>query len=164
MPFSLHPSDLIGDVVPLRFRNIDATPEDPVDAWGFEGMLAAIDRGYAVDWRKLIEAVSADPALREIYEDARAAAESASTVALLDAALAVRERSPAVEARDRLRSAFRATRLTQAQLAARLGTSRPRVTSYLSGAVTPSMDVLVAVEALARERRAPSLAAHLELV
>lgn len=89
--------------MPLRFRNIDATPADPVESWGFEGMLAAIDRGYQ-------------------------------------------------------------TRLTQAEAASRLGTSRPRMTSYLSGAVTPSMDVLVAVEALARERRTPSLVAHLELV
>jgi hypothetical protein len=30
--------------------------------------------------------------------------------------------------------------------------------------VTPAMDVLVAIEAIARERRAPLLAAHLELV
>ncbi len=150
--------------MPLRFRNIDATPDDPVGAWGFEGMLAAIDRGYAVDWRKLIEAVADDPELRVLYEDARAAAESEATVALLDAALAARARSPEEEARDRLRAAFRGTRLTQAQLAARLGTSRPRLTSYLSGAVTPSMDVLVAIEAIARERQAPSLAAHLELV
>jgi hypothetical protein len=150
--------------MPLRFRNIDATPDDPVDAWGFEGMLAAIDRGYAADWRKLIEAVAVDPSLRAVYEDARAAAESQATVALLDAALAARSRSAQEEARDRLRAAFRATRLTQAQLAARLETSRPRMTSYLSGGVTPAMDVLVGVEAIARERRVPSLVAHLELV
>ncbi|AOX46618.1 helix-turn-helix transcriptional regulator [Microbacterium sp. BH-3-3-3] len=150
--------------MPLRFRNIDATPDDPVEAWGFEGMLAAIDRGYAADWRKLIEAVADDPALRAIYNDAREVAESEATVALLDAALASRTRSSEEEARERLRAAFRATRLTQAQLAARLATSRPRVTSYLSGAVTPSMDVLVAVEGIARERTTPSLVAHLELV
>lgn len=150
--------------MPLRFRNIDATPDDPVEAWGFEGMLAAIDRGYAVDWRKLIEALVDDPSLRAIYDDAREAAESTSTVTLLDAALAARIRSADEEARERLRTAFRATRLTQAELAARLSTSRSRVTSYLSGAVTPAMDVLVAVEGIARERRAPSLAAHLELV
>lgn len=150
--------------MPLRFRNIEATPDDPVEAWGFEGMLAAIDRGYAVDWRKLIEAVADNPSLRVIYEDARGAAESTATVTLLDAALASRTRSADEEARERLRSAFRATRLTQAQLATRLGTSRSRMTSYLSGTVTPSMDVLVAIEAVARERRAPSFAAHLELV
>ncbi|MCJ1707625.1 helix-turn-helix transcriptional regulator [Microbacterium sp. VKM Ac-2923] len=150
--------------MPLRFRNVDVTPDDPVESWGFEGMLAAMDRGYAVDWRKLIEAVFDDPVLRAIYDDARDAAESEATVILLDAALAARSRSTEQEARERLRAAFRATGLTHAQLAGRLGTSRPRMTSYLSGSVTPAMDVLVAIEAIARERRAPLLAAHLELV
>ncbi len=150
--------------MPLRFRNIDATPDDPVEVWGFEGMLAAIDRGYAVDWRKLIDAVADEPELREVYQDARDVAESRATVALIDAALAAARRTAEQEARDRLRAAFRQTRLTQAEAASRLGTSRPRLTSYLSGAVTPSMDVLVAMEALARRRRTPSLVAHLELV
>lgn len=150
--------------MPLRFRNIDATPADPVEVWGFEGMLAAIDRGYASDWRKLIDALADEPALREIYDDARDGAESRATVALIDAALALTQRTAEEEALARLRAAFRQTRLTQAEVASRLGTSRPRMTSYLSGAVTPSMDVLVAVEALARERRTPSLVAHLELV
>ena len=29
----------------LQFRNINATPDDPVERWGVEGILAAIDRG-----------------------------------------------------------------------------------------------------------------------
>lgn len=150
--------------MPLRFRNIDATPADPVEAWGFEGMLAAIDRGYAADWRKLIDAVADEPTLRNVYDDAREAAESRATVALIDAALAAVERTAEEEALARLRAAFSQTRLTQSEAASRLATSRPRLTSYLSGAVTPAMDVLVAMEALARDRRTPSLVAHLELV
>ena len=68
--------------MPLRFRNIDATPEDPVELWGFEGMLAAIDRGYAADWRKLVTAVASNPSLRQLFDEACEAAESRSTVAL----------------------------------------------------------------------------------
>lgn len=48
-------------------------------------------------------------------------------------------------------------------MADRIGTSRSRLNSYLAGKVTPSMDVLVAMEDLAREVRAPSLAAILML-
>ncbi|MFM9718807.1 hypothetical protein, partial [Streptomyces galilaeus] len=84
--------------MPLRFRNIDATPADPVEVWGFEGMLAAIDRGYASDWRKLIDALADEPALREIYDDARDGAESRATVALIDAALALTQRTAEEEA------------------------------------------------------------------
>lgn len=149
--------------MPLRFRNIDASPDDPVEAWGFEGMLAAIDRGYAVDWRKLIAALVADPDLRPVFDEAREAAESRATVALLDAALERAQRSPSEVALARLRSAYRGTRMTQAELAARLGTSRPRLNSYLTGKVTPAMDVLVAVEEIAEEYRAPARAHNLVL-
>ncbi len=150
--------------MPLRFRNIDATPDDPVEAWGFEGMLAAIDRGYAKDWRKLVAAILANPNLRPIYEQALDAAESRATVDLLDAALAAAERSPAEQALARLRSAYRGTRMTQGELAARLGTSRTRLNSYLTGKVTPAMDVLVAVEQIAEQYRAPARSHNLVLI
>lgn len=150
--------------MPLRFRNIDATPDDPVEAWGFEGMLAAIDRGYAKDWRKLVAAVAANPALRRAFDEAREAAESRATVALLDEALAQATRTPSQQALARLRAAYRGTRMTQAELASRLGTSRSRLNSYLAGRVTPSMDVLVAVEQIADEYRAPARAHNLVLV
>lgn len=150
--------------MPLRFRNIDATPDDPVEAWGSEGMLAAIDRGYAADWRKLIAAVVANPDLRPVFEEAREAAESRATVALLDAALERAERGPSAEALARLRSAYRGTRMTQAELASRLGTSRSRLNSYLSGKVTPAMDVLVAIEQIAEQYRAPARSHNLVLM
>jgi hypothetical protein len=28
---------------PLKFRNITASPEDPVETWPFEGVLAAVE-------------------------------------------------------------------------------------------------------------------------
>ncbi|NMO03726.1 hypothetical protein HH308_21140 [Gordonia sp. TBRC 11910] len=45
----------------LRFRNLDVTPDDPVDQWGFEGILAAIDRGSLRHWRRILDALEADP-------------------------------------------------------------------------------------------------------
>lgn len=150
--------------MPLKFRNIEANPDDPVSAWGFEGMLAAIDRGYARDWRKLVAAIAADPGLREVFDEAKDAAESRSTVLLLEGALARETATPAEQALERLRDAYRGTRMTQAQLAELLGTSRTRLNSYLTGKVTPSMDVLVAVERIADRYRAPSEALNLVLV
>ncbi|MFT4157393.1 MAG: helix-turn-helix transcriptional regulator [Microbacterium sp.] len=144
--------------MPLHFRNIDATPDDPVDQWGFEGMLAAIDRGYASHWRKLVSADAADPHLRPVFDEARDAAESRATVALRDAVLE-RELLTASElALARLRSAYRGTRMTQAELTDRLGTSRSRLNTYLNGKVTPAMDVFVAVEQIAEQYRAPARA------
>lgn len=149
--------------MPLRFRNLDITPDDPVELWGFEGMLAAIDRGYARDWRKLVNAVAGNPTLREVFDEARDAAESRSTVALLDEMLRQAERTPKQIALERLRDAFNGTRMTQGELAAELGTSRTRLNSYLTGKVTPSMDVLVAVEQIADRYRVPAWSKNLVL-
>jgi hypothetical protein len=45
----------------LRFRNIDASPDDPVETWPFEGILAAVERGILPDWCRLASAIRADP-------------------------------------------------------------------------------------------------------
>jgi hypothetical protein len=45
----------------LKFRNLDASPEDPVETWPFEGILAAVERGTLPDWHRLAAAIRADP-------------------------------------------------------------------------------------------------------
>jgi hypothetical protein len=45
----------------LKFRNINATPQDPVSEWGVEGTLCAIQRGSLLDWQKLVHAAKNDP-------------------------------------------------------------------------------------------------------
>jgi len=39
----------------LRFRNLDVSPEEPVEDWPFEGVVTAIERGalpIGSDWRR----------------------------------------------------------------------------------------------------------------
>jgi hypothetical protein len=43
----------------LKFRNIDASPDDPIETWPFEGILAAVERGTLPDWRRLAAAIRA---------------------------------------------------------------------------------------------------------
>lgn len=45
----------------LKFRNLGVTPDDPVEQWGVEGILAAIDRGSLRYWKRILESVQADP-------------------------------------------------------------------------------------------------------
>ena len=45
----------------LKFRNIAASPDDPVETWPFEGILAAVERGTLPDWRRLAAVIRADP-------------------------------------------------------------------------------------------------------
>ena len=43
------------------FRNIRATLDDPVAQWGFEGLLAAIERGGMKQWNRIADEVRRDP-------------------------------------------------------------------------------------------------------
>jgi hypothetical protein len=78
------------DVAELKFRNLNVTPDDPVEEWGFVGMLAAIDRGSLRHLRRIIDAVTHDPDgtvardLREVVE----VAEDAGVVARMRRLLA----------------------------------------------------------------------------
>lgn len=74
----------------LKFRNIDASPSDPVEAWGFEGVLAAVERGDIEDWARLAAAFRAEPVgeAAEELEQALAVADAPGAVALLFRALA----------------------------------------------------------------------------
>ena len=119
-----------------------------------------IDRGYARDWAELVTVAWVNPDPVEVYNEVEDTDESRSTAILLDAMLAEAQKSASERALDRLRMAFAGTRKTQAEVADRLGTSRTRLNSYLPGNVTPPVDVLVAVEELASERRAPRPAAR----
>jgi len=44
----------------LKFRNINASPSDPVEQWGAEGILCAFERGSVDDWRKIWKSVYVD--------------------------------------------------------------------------------------------------------
>ena len=40
----------------MTFRNIDVSPDAPVEEWGGEGMLCALERGDVADWQRLYAA------------------------------------------------------------------------------------------------------------
>lgn len=45
----------------LKFRNLTASPDDPVETWPFEGIVAAVERGTLPDWRRLAKVIQSDP-------------------------------------------------------------------------------------------------------
>lgn len=134
----------------LVFRNIDVNPEVPVEEWGFEGLLAAVDRGEAGDWRRIAEAVRRDPwgpVARTLEDEVFGAAEDSGVVGALRGMIAL-QRARAVErerdaVRGELQSLVAASGLSQGEFATRLGTSRTRLNTYLSGRVVPSATLMV---------------------
>jgi hypothetical protein len=52
----------------LKFRNIDVSPNDPVEKWGIEGILCAFERGDVDDWRKIWRCVTVSKS-QKVIED-----------------------------------------------------------------------------------------------
>jgi DNA-binding transcriptional regulator YiaG len=143
----------------LKFRNIDASPEDPVDSWPFEGVLAAVERGTLPDWRRLVAAVNADPwgpVAQQVLEAVQLS-RPYGTAELLEGAVARARKLAADSDREQvaceIRELVRCSGLSKQDFAERIGTSRSRLSTYLSGKVTPSAALMVRMRRVARRGR-----------
>jgi len=138
----------------LRFRNVDTEPGQPVEQWPGEAVQAALERGSLRDWRRIAAAIRGAPwgrtarqveqALRisrpygvaevmeDIIEHARGLAQS-------------RERAQVASEINRL---VRASGLSRAEFARAIGTSPSRLSTYLSGQVSPSAALMVRMRSI----------------
>lgn len=144
----------------MRFRNINATPDGHVEDWGFEGLLAAVDRGGFRDWQRIISAVREDPwgpVARTLEREVFTVAESSGVVSAMEAALELaRSDAKAQEQHavaEELRKLLSESGMTRTQFADRLGTSASRLSTYLTGTVTPSAALMVRARNVARITR-----------
>jgi DNA-binding transcriptional regulator YiaG len=144
----------------LKFRNITASVDDPVETWPFEGILAAVERGTLPDWRRLADAVRADPwgpVAQQILE-AIELSRPYGTSELLTTVIARARRETADAEREQVAGEIRdlvaRSGLSQQDFALRLGTSRPRLSTYMSGKVTPSASLMIRIRRVSAHRQA----------
>lgn len=140
----------------MKFRNLDVTPNDPVYTWGVEGIATAIDRGDTEDWSRISDAVRSDPygKIALDLEQAIEVAESPGVTALFRRVLADSRYTDKEWFAARFRRSVAESGMDREQLANYLGTSRSRLSTYETGAVTPSAVVAEKVRELGRKRRA----------
>ena len=141
------------------FRNIQATPHDAVTAWGFEGLLAAIERGSMKLWDRIAAEVRQRPygKVARLLEDEVIDAVSPAGERELFRRILLHsrhrwEQNAKAEVANRLRSLLENSGLNQRDFATQLGTSASRLSTYLNGKVTPGADLLVRAERVGRER------------
>lgn len=144
----------------LKFRNITASVDDPVETWPFEGILAAVERGTLPDWRRLAAAVRADPwgpVARQILE-AIELSRPYGTSELLTTVIERARQDTADAEREQVASEIRdlvaRSGLSRRQFALRLGTSRPRLSTYMSGKVTPSAALMLRIRRVTEHAQA----------
>lgn len=133
----------------LKFRNVDASPSDAVETWPFEGVVAAIERGTLPDWRRLAAAIYADPwgdVAAQVLEAIRLS-DTYGVNVLMDMivsdARSRAEQAERAEVADEIKSLVKQSGLTRREFAKRVGTSTSRLSTYITGAVTPSASLVV---------------------
>ena len=139
----------------LKFRNISASPADPVETWPFEGILAAVERGTLPDWRRLAAVIRADPwgpVAQQVLE-AINLSHPYGTVELLGGVISQARKLAADSERQDVAAEVRElvgrSRLSTQDFAERMGTSRSRLSTYMSGKVVPSAALMVRMRRVA---------------
>ena len=143
--------------MPLQFRNVDASPSDDVRTWPYEALVTALDRGLIPDWQPIFAEIRRSPwgpvARRvERYLSYREPDGVGVLFAMaIDRARAAAEAAERAEAAARVRAAVTRSGLTKSRFAELIGTSASRLSTYLSGTVTPSAAMLMRIERAASE-------------
>ena len=142
----------------LKFRNVSSSPQDPVESWPFEGILATVERGTLPDWRRLAAAIRVDPwgpVAQQVLEAIRLS-RPYGTSELLDGVVSRARLEAADSERGEVASEIRKlvddSGLPRQDFADRIGTSRPRLSTYISGKVMPSASLMVRMRRVARSR------------
>jgi len=143
--------------MPVRFRNVDASPADDVRTWPYEALVTVIDRGLVSDWQPIFAELRRSPWGKvdrrvEHYLSYRSPdGVSALFASAIERARADSENADRAEVAARIRNAVTGSGLTNAVFARLVGTSASRLSTYLSGKVAPSSAMLVRIEKTARD-------------
>ncbi len=139
----------------LKFRNIDASPDDPVETWPFEGILAAVERGTLPAWRRLATAIQADPwgpVAHQVLEAVHLS-HPYGTAELLEGVVArarkLASESERADVASEVRALVDSSGLSKHDFAERIGTSRSRLSTYMSGKVVPSATLMIRMRRIA---------------
>lgn len=139
----------------LTFRNVEASPDDPVSAWPIEAIQAALERGGLLDWRRLTSEIRAQPwgPVARRVEGVLAYSRPYGIAKAMERAIA--KARTGAEEKEREAVASEVSRLIsvsglpRAEFASRIGTSPSRLSTYATGKVTPSAALMVRMRAVA---------------
>ena len=141
------------------FRNVDASPDDDVTTWPYEAVVTTLERGLVSDWQPILAEVRRNPwgsVARRVegflsYEPLPGVAPL--FLRSIETARENAERRDRDEVSRRIRMAVSSSGMAAGLFAELIGTSASRLSTYVSGKVTPSAAMLVRIERVAREQQ-----------
>jgi DNA-binding transcriptional regulator YiaG len=139
----------------LTFRNVDASPGDPVEEWPLEAIQTALERGSLKHWRRLATAIKAEPwgPLAREVEEVLTYSRPYGVAEVMERVIAIARQD--AEAAERAAVAGEVKRLIEAsglprrEFASRIGTSVSRLSTYATGKVVPSAALMVRMRSVA---------------
>ena len=148
------------------FRNVDASPCDPVAQWPQEAIQDALERGGRFHWRRLVAAIREEPwgpaarRVEEVLTYSRPYGVAKAMERVLAAAREAAEKSERETVAREVKWLIEASGLTGAGFASRIGTSTSRLSTYATGKVTPSAALLVRMRSVANAKSEQAGPAH----
>ncbi len=136
----------------VHFRNVEASPDDPVATWPFEALATVIERGLVADWAPVLSEIRARPhgeVARAVESYLGYAATDGATRLfrlVLDDARRAEDDADRAEVAARVRGCIARSGETAARFARGIGTSPTRLSTYATGRVVPSAALLVRME------------------
>lgn len=136
-------------MTPLAFRNVAASPDDPVSEWPQEAIQTALERGGLSHWRRLARAIQAEPwgpiarRVEEALSYSRPYGVAEAMERVIGEAREEAERSERETVAAEIDALLHESGLSRAEFASRIGTSTSRLSTYVNGKVTPSAALLV---------------------
>jgi DNA-binding transcriptional regulator YiaG len=132
----------------LAFRNVDASPDDPVSSWPIEAIQTALERGGLADWQRLAAAIRSQPwgpvarRLEGVLSYSRPYGVAGAMEAVVSSAREKAEEAERREVANEVNRLIRQSGLSRTEFASQIGTSPSRLSTYASGKVTPSAALL----------------------
>lgn len=145
----------------VALRNVVTVPESPVSSWPYEALATAVERGTVGDWARITRAIDDDPwgsVARQIEDYLRYQRPWGVGPLLQRAITRARrnaERRERASVAERVRGLVAASGLSQSDFASRIGTSRPRLSTYCTGRVVPSAALVARMEELIARTTGP---------
>jgi DNA-binding transcriptional regulator YiaG len=143
----------------LAFRNLSITPDAPVSQWPTEAVQAALERGDLADWHRIVAEIRADPwgrtarQVEEVLSHSRPYGTADAMEMILFRARQRAEAGECAAVAAEIRAAVEGSGLSQAVFASRIGTSASRLSTYMSGKVTPSAALMLRIRRVADRER-----------
>lgn len=137
----------------LCFRNVDASPDEAVEAWPLEAIQTTLERGSLEHWRRLAAAVKTQPwgpvarDLEEVLTYSRPYGVAKAMERVIERARLNAEAAERDAVAAEVKRLIEDSALSRQEFASRIGTSTSRLSTYATGKVVPPAALMVRMRA-----------------